>query len=141
MTTSSCKAHFCHLSADRNIDHICSFSRRFESLFLDDSTVADLDIFHARTASTVERHKYVFPLGSLLYQVIDHGGTYQERTKTWAKSCSNADYILFTVSLPGYCHCTPDDSAIVNSRNALPQTSLTVPESNVRCDGRFRNSC
>ena len=141
MTISSCKAHFCHLSAVRNIDHICSFSRRFESLFIQDCTVAEIDVFHAYTGPTLQPYDDKFSIGPTQYKVTDHGATYQERTKTWTKSSLNADYILFTVSLPGYCHCTPEDSATVSSRNALPQMSLTVAESNVRCDERFRNSC
>lgn len=99
----------------RTTERALSFSGRLRSLFIDDCTVADSDVFHARTQPTKGREFYPFSIGSVQYEVIDHGGDYVEQGQTWPTSCSTADYIIFTVALSGYCrrlHEAVDDIQI-----------------------------
>ena len=93
-----------------------SFSRRFDSLFVMDSTVADCDITHVRSAPNKGPERYSFSQKSTRYMIIDHGGTCSEESKTWDPSYSTDDFIVFTVALSGYCRYVPDNKSQVSHR-------------------------
>ena len=97
-----------------NTDSKRSLCNRLESLFLCDCTAADIDIFHARTESTVRQEVAPFSLGPVRYRAIDVGGTWPERGKVWHTLYPYADYVVFTVALSGYCRLLSEDSSVVS---------------------------
>ncbi|KAL8788501.1 MAG: hypothetical protein Q9195_007278 [Heterodermia aff. obscurata] len=84
-------------------DNVLLLSYHFESLFITDCTVADSDIFLARSGPATAQESSSFDLGSTQIELIYGGRSYSEWETTWNVSLSTGDFLIFTVALSGYC--------------------------------------